>query len=315
MTPAVRVAAAFGRVVAWCVLVTLGVVVLVRVGANALPGDAAQIMAGPGAAPESVAQLRTDLGLDASVPAQILDTLGGLLRGDLGNSLVTGEPVAGTLGEALAASGWIVLPAWLIAVVVGTAAGIAAGLRGRTGRAAAFLSGVPEAVVVVLLVVVFATWAGLLPAVSLVDEGRPVWTTPGILVLPVVGLAVPAAAWVARMTIGVATDVASRRYVQDALERGVPPVRVAVRHVLPAVVPAAVQAAGLSAGALVTGSVVVERVVAYPGVGQLLASAMADRDLPVLQAAAIVGALVIAVMLACSDLAAREIDRRAHGAS
>lgn len=306
-----RWALAAARLVVWVAAVVLGVVVLLPILVHALPGDAADIVAGRGADDATVSRLRHELGLDAPLVVQVARSVADVLQGDLGRSVLTGESVGSLLGERIVASAWIVLPAWGAAVVVGswTSAWSALG-PGGGGRLVAVLCGIPEAVVAVALVVVLAVWLGLLPAVSLVEPGRHVLSTPGALVLPVLALAVPAGAWILRMSSGIARDVAARDYVQDALDRGHSRARVARRHMLPAISPAIAQLAALSAGALLAGSVVVEQVVAYPGLGELLASSVAGRDLPVIRAASVVMSAVGALLLGTADLWAREVRRR-----
>lgn len=283
---------------------------------HTLPGDAADIIAGPGADAATVDRLGHGLGLDAPLVEQVTGSVGDTLRGDLGRSVLTGDPVAGTIGERLVASAWIVLPAWCTAILVGAWVSARCALRpGGRGRLVAVLCGVPEAVVAVALVVVLGAWLGVLPAVSLVEPGRSVLTTPRVLVLPVLALAVPATAWMIRMSTGVARDVAARDHVQDALDRGRSPAEVARRHVLPAMTPTLAQLSAVSAGALLAGSVVIEQVVAYPGLGEMLASAVAGRDLPVIRGTAVVMAAVGALLLGAADLCAREVRRRMHATS
>lgn len=302
------------RTCAWCASVVLLVIVGVHLLMQALPTDAADVLAGPGADPAQVDLLRSDLGLHRPVSEQVLDAIRGVMNGDLGTSVATSEPVAGQVFGRLAASAWIVVPAWLIAVVLGGWLSMRSALstRGLAEKLVAFISGLPDAVVAVAVVVCFGLWWQVLPAVSLLDPGESAGQHPEILVLPVAALAVPGTVWVVRALAPTCRDVAQRDYVRAALERGHSRTRVAWAHVLGAVSGVYAQTSMLLAGSLLGGSVVVERVVAYPGLGELLASAMTSRDLPMVMGASIVLAAIMAVLLSLADAWTRHLERALH---
>lgn len=207
-----------GRVVGGLVAVSLLVHVLVAL----LPGDAASVIAGPAADPEAVDDLRAQMGLDRPAPVAWWEWASSALVGDLGTSLMTGRPVIDTLSARVANSFLIALPAWVISVVVGTwIAGIAALGRPRWVSAVTVaVCGIPEAVVVIGLVILLGVWLHVLPAISLVPLGESPLSDPRVLVLPIIALAVPSAAWMARMLRGPAADVARRPDVRDAQDRG-----------------------------------------------------------------------------------------------
>ena len=302
------------RLGVWCLGVVLLVIVGVQLLMHALPTDAADVLAGPGADPTQVEMLRSDLGLNRPASDQVMDAVRGLFTGDLGTSVATAQPVAGQVLGRLAASAWIVLPAWLIAVGLGgwLSTRSALSTRGVTEKVVAFISGLPDAVVAVAVVVCCGLWWRLLPAVSLLDPGESAGQHPEILVLPVAALAIPGTAWMVRALAPICRDIAQRDYVRAALERGHSRTRVAWAHVLAPVSGVYVQTAMLLAGSLLGGSVVVERVVAYPGLGELLASAMTSRDLPVVTGASIILAAIMAALLGVADVWTRHLERALH---
>jgi len=270
-----------------------------------LPQDAAQVLAGRQADPARVAALRAELGLDRPLWERFGSWLADLAHGDLGRSYVDGRPVGPVLAERLGASALVVVPAWALAVVLGVLVALLLARRAAGSAVVAAFSALPEVVLVSGLVLVFATGLGWLPAVSLLPVGGSAWDAPEVLVLPIVALVLPSAAWLARSIRGPAADVLGRSFVVDAHLRGVSPARVAVRHVLPHLAGPVAQGAAILAGALLAGTTVVESLLAYPGLGQLLATAVASRDVPVVQGVALVDAVVVLVAVLVADGVAR----------
>lgn len=290
-----------GRALLAVLVTTASVVVLTRVLLALVPGDAAEVLAGPGAAVEDVAVLRRDLGLDQPVPAQVRDWFLDAVRGDLGNSFVTGEPVASLLLERLAVTAWVAIPAWVLSILVGMTVAAGSSLSPALSRIVIGLCGVPDVVVAVVLVALMGSWLAWLPPVSLVPVGEAIWQHPSLLVLPIASLTLPGVVWTARSLRGPAADIWHRVHVQEARHRGLRDWVVARRHVLPALVPATLQTAAPLAGGLVAGAVVVERLVALPGLGDLLAVAVETRDLPLIQGTAMLLAAMTSGLLAVAD--------------
>ena len=270
-----------------------------------LPQDAAQVLAGRQADPARVAALRAELGLDRPLWERFGSWLSGLCHGDLGRSSVDGRAVGPLLADRLGASALIVVPAWGLAVVFGVLAALVAARRPAGSAVVAAFAALPEVVFVGGLVLVFATGLGWLPAVSLLPVGGSAWDAPQVLVLPILALALPSAAWLARSMRGPAADVTGRPFVVDAHLRGVSPVRIAVRDVLPHLAAPVAQGAAILAGALLAGTTVVESLLAYPGLGQLLATAVASRDVPVVQAVALTDAVVVLAAVLIADRIAK----------
>lgn len=277
-----------------------------------LPGDAAASLAGADRA--AAAQIRTELGLDRPVLLRLLDWWGHALGGDLGRSWLSRTPVTEILPGRLAASAAVAIPAWGLALGAGWGTAVWLALRRRRPeeRAAtgllAVLAGIPEAVVVVLLTLLLAGWAGWLPAVSLLPPGASPLARPELLVLPVLGLAVPGYAWAARLLRGPADEALGRRVVTAARRRGESTPRVVARHVLPPMLPSVAQAGAVLAAGVLGGGAVVETLLAYPGLGLLLTQAVAARDVPVVQGVSLVLAALALAGYAAADTV-REVRR------
>ncbi|GAA5051770.1 peptide/nickel transport system permease protein [Thermocatellispora tengchongensis] len=294
-------------IVAVFLLVLLSLVVYV--GVDLLPGDPVTARLGQ-AGPARVAEVRAGLGLDRPLATRYLDWAAGLLRGDLGTS-ATGRPVAEMLSARLGNS---MLPAAITVVLMvpsSLALGVTAGLfRGRPAdrilsTALLLVVSVPEFVLAGGLVLVFAAGLRWLPAVSLVPAGGNPLDTPAVLVLPVTALLLLALGYAGRI-IRAATAAALRApHVEFLRLNGIPPRAVLARAVLPAVLPVAFQVWLTTAVGLVGGAVLVEKVFAYPGIGEVLITAVQTGDLPVVQALAMILGAAMLVALLLADLGTR----------
>jgi peptide/nickel transport system permease protein len=268
----------------------------------ALPSDAIAVRGGGRVDGEQLAQMRAAAGLDRPAVVRYLDWLGDLLTGDLGSSLVSGRPVAELVGQRTPVSVVLVVGALVLAVPL-------AGVLARTGGTAAGVlvvagAALPPVVVGVGLAVLLAGVWQLVPPVSLLPPDRPPWTRPELLVLPVLTLALPTAAYAAGQLRGAVADVVARPFVHDAVLRGVPATTVALRYVGPLVAAPALRVMAVSAGSLVAGTTVVETLFGMSGLGELLVAAVRARDVPVVQAVALIAAAVVVAGLLVADLAA-----------
>ncbi|GAA3983162.1 ABC transporter permease [Thermobifida alba] len=285
---------------------------------DVLPGDAAWTRAAPGATEEQVAELRAQLGLDRPAWRRYADWVGGLLTGDAGTSLVNGRPVADAVAQRAAATAALVAGALAVAAPLMLALGWWAGAARRVRAAAtAVLTGaaaVPTAVAASGLAALLSGTLGLLPAVSLLAPGASPLDSPELLVLPVLSVALPTALFGAGLLSGAVADALRRPHVADARRRGRPAWAVACVDVLPFVLAPFVRVVAVSAGGLVAATTVVETLFGYPGLGSLLVSAVATRDVPVVQAVAMLAALVVLAGLLAADLVAAAVDPRRGGA-
>jgi peptide/nickel transport system permease protein len=292
-------------------LVTLFLVsVIVFAATQALPGDPARAILGRNATPESLATLREQLNLNRPVLQQYTDWLGGLLTGDLGNSLAANQPVTELLGKRIQNSIVLMLLAAAISVPLSIALGsVAARRRDRpfdhvTSIVLLALAALPEFVVAIGLVVLFGTTVlHVLPAVSLIPPEDPAWSHPKELVLPVVALVFAVSPYIARIMRASMVDVLESDYVEMARLKGLPERRVLWRHAVPNGIAPAIQVIALNLAYLAGGIVVVEFVFAYPGIGGAFVDAVRNRDLPVVQALAIMIAGLYVFLNVCADIA------------
>lgn len=280
----------------------------VFVGVDLLPGDPVTARLGATSGPERIAQVRAHLGLDRPVLVRYGDWLAGLVRGDLGAS-ATGRPVGELLADRVGNSVLLAGLAWVLLVPCSLLLGVlAAWRRGRVvdraiSTGALLLVSVPEFAVTGGLVVLFAVTLRWLPAVSLVPAGTNPLLRPEMLVLPVLGLLLAGLAYATRVIRGAAVSAVDSPQVEFLRLSGVRGSVVVRRAVVPAVLPVAVQVWLITAVASVGGAVLVENIVGYPGIGQLLVSSVQTGDLPVVQALVLLLGAAMLLALVLADLA------------
>ncbi|MGW8554899.1 ABC transporter permease [Streptomyces tubercidicus] len=271
-----------------------------------LPGDAATATAERGESAADVAERRALLGLDRPVLERFADWMTGLPTGDLGIS-ARGESIADMLARPFPNTLLLGGLALLVTLLASLALGGRAALRpgGRADRAisgtATGVLALPEFVVAVALVLVFAQWLDWLPAVTLADsDGSP--TSWQMLVLPVVALSIPQIGWNTRIVRAALADEAKAPHVETAVLDGLPSRRVLVHHVLPGAMPSIAAGIATSTGMLLGGAVVVEALFNYPGLGAVLSGAVTDRDSPVIAGVVALTGAVISGVLLLADL-------------
>jgi peptide/nickel transport system permease protein len=290
-------------------LLTLFLVSLVVFAATqALPSDPARAILGRTATPESLKALREQLNLNHSVVSQYTHWLGGIFTGDLGNSLAArGEPVTKVLGKRLENSAVLVLLAAVISIPLSVLLGVISARRrdGPLDHSMSLvllaLAALPEFVVGIALVLLFATRVfHVLPAVSLIPPDSSPWQNLKELVLPTVTLVLAVSPYVARIMRASMVEVLESDFVEMARLKGMPERHVLWRHAVPNAIAPAIQVIALNLAYLAGGIVIVEYVFAYPGIGSALVDAVANRDLPIVQALAV---LIAAVYVGCNLLA------------
>lgn len=254
---------------------------LVFLFVHLLPGDPARLAAGPDATPETVALVRQDLGLDRPLPEQFLRFVGGAVHGDFGRSLRTKRPVSTEIAERFAPTFWLTVVAMAWSVVVGMAIGVLSAIwrnrwPDRLGMAIA-VSGIsfPAFALGMLLMQIFAVQLHWLPTV-----GADSWRH---YILPSLTLGAAVAAIMARFTRSSFVDILQEDYVRTARAKGLPESRVIMKHGLRNALIPVVTMMGLQFGFLLGGSIVVEVVFNWPGMGRLLVDAVDQRDYPVIQ--------------------------------
>lgn len=258
-----------------------------------LPGDTAQRMLGRDATPEALARLRAELGLDRPAAERYGLWLAATLSGDLGQSMVADRPVAdwvaGRAGSTLTLAAFALAIYVPLALVLGL---LAAAFRGRPldqAISVAVLLGmcVPEFVTGLLLVSVFAIALDLFPPLALIDQAQGFGDLLHILFLPALTLAIAMTAYAVRMMRDNLIEVLESPYVRLATLKGLPRRQVLLRHALPNALGPAVNVTALNIAWLIGGIVVVETVFNFPGIGRLLIDAISVKDVPVVQAVAL----------------------------
>jgi ABC-type dipeptide/oligopeptide/nickel transport system permease component len=274
----------------------------------ALPGDPALLLAGEHRAdPEVVAAIRAEWGLDRPPAEQLAAFLGRLARLDLGRSYVQRREVSAILRDHFPPTLFLALAAMALTLAAGIAAGAAAALwRGRwpdrlvRAAAAAGLSA-PGFWIGILLALVFASWLGWLPGLGYGDSGVAILGAPlpqpSHLILPAASLAILGAGILSRLVRGSLLDTLGQEFSRAALARGASPRRAALQA-LRAALPPIVTWAGLHLAALLGGAVATETVFAWPGLGRAMVTAIAHRDLPVVEG----GVLLLAAFFVLANL-------------
>lgn len=298
-----RFAMFLGRRLLLAVMTLFAVSVLVFAATKALPGDPATAILGRTATPERIAALREQLNLNDPLLSQYWQWMTGLLRGDLGISAASQEPVSSLLGQRVQNSLALLIAAAGVALPLSLLLGILTAIR-RDGPVDHVISSItlalaalPDFVVGIALILLLSTSAlQLLPPVSLVDPTSSVWQEPSILVLPALTLVLAVVPYVSRILRGSMIEVLESEYVQMARLKGLPERRVILRHAIPNAVGPAIQVSALQLVWLTGGVVVVEYLFQYRGIGMLLVEAVADRDLPVIQAVTLLAAGVYVVL-------------------
>jgi peptide/nickel transport system permease protein len=292
-------------------LVLVLVSVVVFAATQALPGDPALAILGRNATPSSLHALRQQLHLNQSAASQYMSWVGGLLHGDLGKSLATQGPVSTYLHDRLINTAFLLLLSGLISIPLSVAIGAYAALRRdrlfdvSSSIVSLILAALPEFVVAVILVVVFATnvFPDLLPAVSQIAPGENPWSQPSSLVLPTLTLVIAVTPYVARIMRASMIEVLESDYVEMARLKGLPERTVIIRHALPNALGPTFQVIAINLAYLAGGVIVVEYVFNYAGVGGALRDAVFNRDLPVVQAVAMLIATLYVVLNLIADIA------------
>ena len=288
--------------------VLLGVATLVFSPIHLVPGDPVQTMLGESAAPQEIARVRAQLGLDRPLYVQYWTFLKGVGQGDLGVSLRTNEPVARAIADRMPATIELAVAAMCLAILVAIPLGIVAAVGAGTivDYAATTLAlagiSIPNFWLGPLLAIVFAVTLGWLPV-----SGND---TLAHLVLPAITLGAPLGAVLARMTRASVIEELRELYVLAARARGVSRARAVLRHAFRNSLIPIVTVLGLQMGAVLTGAVITETIFAWPGVGRLLIQSINFRDYPLVQGCILLIAVTYVAMNLLTDLAYGLLDPR-----
>ena len=301
-------------------LVVLFIVsVLTFVIVNVLPGDVANAILGDLGTPAQVVALRRQMGLDLPLLTRYWAWIAGLLRGDFGQSLQFGLPIAPMLLGRLRNSAILGAITLLIAVPTAVLLGVLAGVRqGRlTDRIvsgfAVLAFSLPEYVLGLLLILVFSIWLPLLPGSSLMDPGANPLAHPAALVLPVTVLTLGMLAYLSQVIRAGMITALDSGYVRTAVLKGLPGWVVVLKHALPNVLLPTISEIGMNFGYVLGGIVIVETLFSYAGIGQMMVSAVDHRDIPVVEAAVLVVAVAYGIGNLLADVTSILLNPRLRG--
>ena len=288
----------------------VGVTVVVFALIRLIPGDPARLVLGLQASEEEVQRLRVQLGLDQPLPVQYARFLARLLQGDLGRSVVTGEPVLREIGARLPATVQLAVTSTVVATLAGVAAGVVSATRQYSWwdyavmTVALFGISLPVFWLGLMLMLLFSVHLRWLPAGG--------YGTPAHLVLPTVTLAAFSVAIIARMTRSSLLEVLHQDYVRTAWAKGLNSRAVVLRHALKNALIPVVTVIGLQFGGLLGGAILTETVFAWPGMGRLLVGAIVARDYPVVQGTVLVFAALFTLVNLAVDVLYAYVDPRIH---
>ena len=300
------------------VFVLLGVSLLVFAVTRATPGDPARVMLGPRATDDQVAQLRIAYGLDKPVYVQYLAWLGHVVRGDLGESIQLHRPVLTEVGERFRGTLILAIAAMLISFSLGIVLGVAAAVRANTLLDRALMSmallgiSMPPFWVGLILIIIFSLFLRWLPATGMLSAtgGGGPGDVLIHLVLPAASLAVVPLAVIARLTRANMLEVLGQLYVRTARAKGLPPMTVVARHVFRNTLVGTITILGLEAGWLLAGTVYIETVFAWPGLGAMLVNAILQRDYPLVQGGVLIVATTYVLINLVTDMLYLYLDPR-----
>lgn len=248
-----------------------------------MSGDPAMMILSADAPPDAIEAFRKSWGLDAPLTHQYFGYLSNIFAGNFGVSMRNGHSAMALVLEAIPATLAITLPAFVFKLLLGIPAGVFAAFHRNTWIDRLIMSfsvaghSMPSFVLGVLLVLIFAVSLGWLPS-----GGYASWQHA---ILPIITLSIGGAAVLARYTRSAMLEVLGQPYIRAASAKGLRWHLVVIRHALPNAAVPILTIIGLMLGALIAGAVVVESVFSWPGVGRLIVSAVANRDLAVVQAA------------------------------
>jgi peptide/nickel transport system permease protein len=285
-------------------MVALAVFFLIRL----IPGDPALVMLGDAGDAASLAALRQDLGLDQPLPVQFLLWVEHALRGDLGHSILTSEPVSVLIWQRFQLTAIVVVVAVSAATVIAVIAGLAAAWRRDTPLdlavvgAASLVLAVPSFWLGLILLLVFGLKLGWLPVVGYVPFSESAVEAALFLVLPILTLTITESGVLTRMMRSSAIDVLRLEYVTHARAKGLSEFTVLSRHVFPNAFAPTLTLVGLILGHLLGGIAVIETVFTLPGLGRLMVDSILGRDYPVVQGCLLFTAVVYVAVNLVVDL-------------
>jgi len=273
-----------------------------------LPGDAAQMILGQSATPETVAALRQQLGLDQPLITRYIGWLAGMLQGDFGTSFASNMPVSQLVAQRIPATFQLAAATTVVSVPLALIIGIVAAMKRGTLLDRALVVGtmsvvaVPEFLVATVAVLIFAVQLQWVPAMSLGSTHQDFFGFLRTFALPVTTLCCVVVAQMSRMTRAAIVNQMDSPYLEMTLLKGVSPTRAMLRHALPNAVGPIANAISLSLSYLFGGVIIIESIFSYPGVASQLVDAVSNRDLPVVQLCVMFFAACYLTLLLIADI-------------
>jgi peptide/nickel transport system permease protein len=316
--------------------VLLGVSIVVFCMVRAIPGDPAQIMLGQTATPSQVAKVRVQLGLEEPLPVQYVLFLKDAVRGDLGDSIVTGRPVTTELLERLPATLELTAFAMFIAILVGVPVGVISAVRQYSlldkVSSVLALTGISMPIfwLAMILIVIFGVNLELLPFPGRLGPTTAITSFTGLvlvdslltlnfagfwdgllhLIMPAIALGTIPMAVIMRMTRSSMLEVMGEDYVRTARAKGVVPWRVVFKHGLRNAMLPTVTVIGLQVGLLMGGAIITETIFSWPGVGQIAYESVGRRDYAMIQGVVLYGAALFVLINLLVDVLYAVLDPR-----
>jgi peptide/nickel transport system permease protein len=289
-------------------MLTLFIISVVIFGATELlPGDLARELLGQSATEETLAALREQLGLNESAPVRYWNWLTGVLHGDFGMSMATNKPISELVGTRLGNTLFLALYAAALAVPISLTLGVLAALwrnsifdRASNALALTAIS-FPEFFVAYILILWLAQ-SGIFPSMVRMTEATTTLDFLYMAFLPALTLTLVVTAHMMRMTRAAIINLLASPYIEMARLKGMSPMRVVLRHAVPNALAPIINVVALNLAYLITGVVVVEVVFVYPGLGQLMIDAVTNRDIPVVQAIALIFACAYVLLNLLADV-------------
>ena len=289
-------------------LTLFAVSLIIFLGVELLPGDITQALLGQGATPETVAAFRRELRLDLPPHERYISWLGGIVQGDLGQSLANKREITELMGVRLQNTLFLALIAAVISIPLALGLGILAALYrnslyDRTVNVFTLSSiSFPEFFVAYILILVFAVTLGWFPSISNIGHELGFWDRVYRSILPALTLTLVVVAHMMRMTRAAIINLLASPYIEMATLKGLPRWRIIVMHALPNALAPIINVVVINLAYLIVGVVIVEVVFVYPGLGQLLIDAVRSRDIPVVQATGLVFAAAYILLNLTADV-------------
>lgn len=294
-----------------CIISMIALFIMIR----AIPGDAATMMLGARATPETIARFNAEMGLDKPLWQQILFWFGRLLRGDLGTDIWSERPVSRIVLDAMPSTLALTLTGLAWAAAVGVPLGCYSALHPNswgdwiTSVLSVSAISVPPFVLAIYCLLVFSVWLGWFPVLGGGDPGNladQLWH----LVLPAFAVGLGWVGYLGRLVRGSMLEMLAENHVRTARAIGLPQWRITLIYALRLAIVPTVTMLGLSIGSLLSSAVLVENVFSRPGLGTLIAEAAKGRNYPIVQGGVMASVLLFAIAMPLSDLIVAWLDPR-----